>query len=508
MLAVDVFRSGAHLFVRSTTSNASEQVAIAQVDEGVYAVVGLNGTDIRNEDDTLPDTGAEYKVITGINGNINVDLKGGDDILAVGNDFELLLDKFENVLEGFAGAIGNADEIATEVTEDFTLTDGFEVPRNLNILMGDGIDGVAIVADVGTEGPGEINADLGNGTFNGISIDPTTVSDDILLRAGRGDDQVDIFETTIAQMLIVNLGDGFNVMDVEETDIGHGANVLAGKHDDIVNFYNTHVELSLIIGTNAGNDEVLFAGGVDGDIEAGIDQNLNINTGSGHDDVHVGGEDVALIHINGSALINTLSGNDEVDVLLADIGGDLVVNTLDGIDRVWIGAEFTNTEEGPPVSEGEANVVVGDDLLINVGTGDDHSDNDAGVAISQVFVNDTLNVTLGSGNDSLDIELSAVVNSAFLNGDSGNDEFAFLSSAVGNSAFLNAGTGHDNAFIRDVDVGNLFQALMGSGDDELNIGGTSSADRTILDGGPGDDTLLDDATNDPGDLTVRNFENP
>jgi hypothetical protein len=494
MLAVDVYRSGDSLFVRGTS--ASEQVAIVQVDEAVYAVVGLNGTNIKGTNNpTLGGSGAEYKVISGINGNIDVDLRGGHDLLSVGNDLEGLIQKAIDL--GFGSALGNASSVASDVESEFSLPGQLEVPRTLKIRMGDGNDGVGIVADVGTEGLGRIDADLGNGSFNAISIDPTTVSDDIILRAGSGNDTVVIEDTEIEQMLDVNLGDGQNSLTMTDTDlydgfesrVGQSAIINTGKHDDFVEFEYTDIDINLIVRTNGGDDFVGYFGGAEG-----------------------GGSDFAQIGV--IADIDTGSGSDEVDVCDAEIGDDLIIKTQGEIDSVFVGCEGFIYETAQVVVE--ANVIVGDDLIINLGSGNDSDEessapfgSDAGAYLFGIFVQDNLEVHLGSGHDHLTAQFVEVGHDAFVNGNDGEDEIDIFSVFVEHNAFIDAGSSDDTVSIENAHVGNFFKVNMGSGNnDVLNIE-TSSADETVLDGGSGDnDTVVNGGGNDPGEFDGPvNFEN-
>src|SRR5262245_49529642 len=88
---------GGNLIVRG--NNSDNAVLIQQVDDGEYVVIGLDFDDFASLPDfdfqsgpTNISGGVELEedvhLFTGVTGNIDVDLKKGDDILAVGNSTE------------------------------------------------------------------------------------------------------------------------------------------------------------------------------------------------------------------------------------------------------------------------------------------------------------------------------------------------------------------------------------------------------------------------------------
>src|SRR5688572_26321332 len=97
MLAGDISVnvSGGNLIVRG--DNAANQIAILKLGSGEYAVAGFNGTTVEGSADPF--------IATGVRGNIDVDLKSGNDLLGVGNDVAGLIALGQSL--GF-GEIGRA----------------------------------------------------------------------------------------------------------------------------------------------------------------------------------------------------------------------------------------------------------------------------------------------------------------------------------------------------------------------------------------------------------------
>ncbi|MDX1944238.1 MAG: hypothetical protein SFU86_02445 [Pirellulaceae bacterium] len=435
---VQVEATGGNLLVRG--DNVANQVVIVQLAAGQFAVVGLGGTEVAGGTNL---NGNSVRTFTGIAANIDVDLRGGDDILGIGNDAAALVDLADYF--GYEGDLGDTDQLEDDLHALLGAAAGATLDaRNLILRLGEGDDGVGIV-DVNIRQ--RIDANLGSGR-NAFGVDSSTIGDDLILRGGSGIDDMLLFENDIAQMLDVHLGEGNNFAIVEGCSIGESAVLSTGRGADFIGLTNTNVAVHLVIQSGAGNDSVFTNNQGSGGVFVG--QNEEIDTGAGSDFVGV----EALV---GRVLkINTGGGSDGVSVQNSAVGDDLLIDT---------GAEQDNS-------------------ALSVGYFADFGDQRGagGVVLGGVNVIDNLVVKLGSGNDTLAVDTVD----------------------VGHDAHLDAGSGNDGVDIDDLDVQNLLFALLGSGNDQLAIR-NSSAKKALLDGGAGSDTLVAGGGNVFGKRRVTGF---
>ena len=482
---VNAVKDGENLNVTGDTRN--NVVAIVDVGNDRFAVIGV-GTGLKGTNPTT--NGYEYKIFTGIR-NINVDLKEGNDALAVGNDAQALVQA--GIQEGVisSGSASSAQSALESFLGSFAYQE-FQLDKQLKIRMNSGNDDVLIVdADIGRR----IDADLGNGN-NSFIVDPTEIGDDLILRAGSGTDYVSLADTDIAQMLDVNLGDGANYFEMYDSDItddivsevGESVVLHTGKHNDEVYFDNTDVDLDFIIRTNQGHDIVEYTGftgftGPEGGFivdHAVIGHVADINTGSGNDEVEVCDADIGIE-----------DGGDE-------IGWSLKINTEDGMDSVFVGCEGSII--GPLQVRlpefGNFDVNIGDDLLINLGSGNDGFDNAPtaepaprfGAYVQNTGIVDNFEVHGGSGYDNIQVFTVGVGHDAFINGNDGNDRGSVQNMAVGNNMFVDLSGGHDRFQARGVLIGNDFHLDAGSGDDQVELA-YIFADKFFANMGSDDDGL-------------------
>jgi hypothetical protein len=365
MLAGDISVnvSGGNLIVRG--NNADNQVAILKLDTGEYAVAGFNGTTVKGS--------ANPYIAKGVTGNIDVDLKSGNDLLGVGNDVAGLIALGQAL--GFGAAIGDAAALQTQL--ETLLADAgaparLNVPRNLIVRAGGGRDGVGISGDIGRD----INADLGSGN-NTLAIVNSRVGDDVIARAGGQNDLVLIQESKIDEMLDVHLGHGTNDLDVADSSIGQSAIVISGKNNDFVHFADVSIDDNVIVRTSSGADEV-YVHSHDG-VGIDIGGNVDIDTGSNADFVEVGEGSVG-----GSVNIRTGDHIDEVNLLDLQVRRNVIVLLGSGNDFLFAD-----------------NVRVRGVATIDAGSGDDE------VVLVNSDVDKVLTAVLGSGRDRLSIFASS-----------------------------------------------------------------------------------------------------
>lgn len=372
-ISVDV--AGGNLLIRG--DNGANQVAVLQLDDGAYAVVGFNGTEVEGE--------AEPFIVEGITGNIDIDLKKGNDLLGVGNEVSGLIALAQDL--GFGGALGDAVALEADLLallEDAEAPARLEVPRHLLVRAGDGRDGVGVSADIGRG----VNVNLGSGN-NTFALVGSTVEDNVIVRAGSGADHLLVLGSQIDGVLDANLGNGQNLVEIFGSSIGKTAVLITGKHRDIIAIVDSSIDDHLIVRTGSGRDDVLGLAGQGSGLA--VDGNVDIDTGA-HDDVVVltGG-------IDGNVNIRTLGGNDVVELEELNIRKNLYVNLGTGHDGMFAG--FTS---------------IGGNATLDAGSGDDVITLLA-CDVAKVFV-----ALMGSGKDVLNV-FDSSAQRAILRGGSSSD---------------------------------------------------------------------------------------
>jgi hypothetical protein len=361
---VSVSVSGGNLNVRG--NNSSNQIAIVQLDVGEYAVVGLNGTTVNGSTDPV--------VKSGVKNNIDVDLKKGNDVVAIGNDLEAL------------ALWADASEIT--LPDDLELPEGapecLKVPKHLNLRLGDGNDDAVVIAKVGLR----INADLGNGNDR-LIIQDSKVGDDIIVRGGNGHDYLYTNRTQVAQMYDVNMGNGEDSVELWNSSVGESVVINTGNDADYVDIADSAIEDNVIVRTGNGSDEVYaHSHGAEGMV---VDRNVDIDTGAGNDYVEVAGDVTKLVKVNAG------SGHDEV--FLEDLEArDLVV-------LLGAGNDYMEADD----------VEIDNNALLDASSGNDRA------YIEKSAVNNLFTALMGSGNDLLEI-CNSYAKKANLDGGSGRDE--------------------------------------------------------------------------------------
>jgi hypothetical protein len=522
---ITVSVSGGSLFVRG--DNADNAVLISEVDEGVYAVAGFDDLEGNPTDINGVENGVLF--FEGVTRDINIDLKGGDDLLAVGNDEEDILSLIEECELNFGSGSGSESVALLEVEPEGSQT---FVPRNLIIRTGDGDDQVALI--VAVHRTADIN--LGKGD-DAIAVGNSQFGDDLIIKTDKGFDFVCADDNVVGDHLNIQTGDDSDAVHVEGLEARH-ALIDTGKGHDEVGFFAASLDRTLSIKTGDGDDVVEME-----EFELGDD--LLVDTGAGEDRVFADSfiaadlvrivtgsgddPDVELESFNAkNVLIDTGSGNDgtnnddsPITVENASVEQDIKIFTGSGFDLVdvfFVEARDIIINTGSQDDE----VVVIDialdrDLKIITGSGRDFvvvADEEFGIEIGRDLLIDT-----GSDTDEVYVEDAEIGRNALIllgsnsptssNGQSMEaSEFLSIDNVfVAGNAKVDAGSGNDVVLVEDSEVGGKFTAIMGSGDDFLRIC-NSTAGSALLDGGSGEDELESDLDPDhlPSNYTVKNFE--
>ncbi len=284
-VSVDVV--GGNLKLRG--DNECNGVLIVQLGSGRYAVVGFDHdgapTTINGQDEPV--------IVRGVKHNFLIDLRGGDDLLGIGNDVELLAD--------LAGELGFADIIPTGEPPVEGISDSrLRVPKSLIVHTKDGEDGVIVNAHVGH------SAVINTGKHSdGIAIADSRIGDNVVLRTEKGEDGVLIENVVVEGHLNVHTGHDADTLLVSLSDIRHAV-LNTGHGNDGLGVSETQFDRELVLLTEQGHDQVIV-----NVVAAG---RILLHTGSGNDVVGM-----AALAIDDDLIIHTGSGDDTVEISDTDV---------------------------------------------------------------------------------------------------------------------------------------------------------------------------------------------
>lgn len=437
---VNAFVSGGSLFINGDGSDNVIQVAEVDDEDGnsktrAYAVAGADTTitfgkgGSRVDEDDLPPGASSAAVFINVKFDIHVNMKGGSDVVGIGNSTQELIDLAAAAFPDLpfelpsGGVEGDAQMV---------------VPRNLLIDMGDGrnaFEGVVVDADIaGTNqgGIAKIVTGLGGNAFStdfiavgGSRVGGTQSRDrgaDLLILTGNGDDSVSVTDFFVADLLQVSTGNGNDEVDINQAGDGDAelrsraklALILTGNGEDIVTMNN-------------------FA----------LSNGLTVNTSGG----------------------DRFNDEDSVSVRDFQIGSLLLITTGLDNDEVFVG--------GLGLDDGEVPASSTKDLTVDTGAGEDLA------SVFDMLILRNATVRLGSGNDSL------AVDSINNDGSSNKGLIALIDAGDGDDVV--------SVFDTHFDARNSSATvLMGAGEfDRLSVSlNANSAKRTVLSGGKGKNDLI------------------
>lgn len=366
--------------VTITGDNKGNEVSVDVASSGVITITGQNDTKVsflgvihESEDPVvLPAPTAAV--------GITVNLKGGDDVLAVAVEGGLGTLPLKNLT---VDSGDEDDDVSVSVNAGTTLNFADVV----SISTGEGhdhlqvnIDGTVTVAKALTLNTGA-DEDEATVTVNGTLTAKAAAS----FLTGDGEDELTLAgegSVTFENTLTVNTGeddDGLAVNLSQGLIVKGAATVTTGDGDDEVSFLHTESTL---------------------DFQKG----LSIDVGTGNDHVEIVGESGTL-HSGGELKILAGSGNDLVTItekLLLDAA--FTITTGDGVDEVIIetGVGFT-----PPLAVTEApiaNIIKG---KTTIDTGDDNDSVSVSVlAGTSLAVNGAAAISTGRGDDGVNLSNS------------------------------------------------------------------------------------------------------
>ena len=448
---VQASRQGNNLVIRG--DGAANEVAIFSTGTNSYLVAGVDTT-VNGDPD---------REFTGISGNIDVDLRGGDDTLVIADDATGLID-----LAGLPATDNPIDVDALGPTTPTSIGGGIIVRMN----SGSDVVGLSVNADF-------LTASLGSGNDR-LGVLNSDISGNAIIRGEDGADEVAVVDSEVSGLLLVEGGRGTDGVLVQAFDGGR-VTLNGGRDSDDMGIFDFSLRGALILIGDHGNDDL--------EAEFGEASFVHFIGGEGNDEL-----DGDALDVSGDVILTGGNGVDQLEVEMTDdffdegffgteIGGSLIVNAGNGSDDINVGL--------PQNAEETATVEVRRNVVINAGTGNDEvflgGSLDGGIGILQV-PDPTLEV---GGN-------------LTILGCSGNDLIGLLNLFVDGFILVNAGTGDDEVGIGLVETLDHLLALLCSGDDLLAVFGLFSP-RTDLDGGAGrEDSLLIDSRSG---RRIRGFEN-
>ena len=363
---VEVRRSGDNLKIRGDSE--CNGLLVVQLSEGRYAVAGF-------DHDGAPTTingGTEPVIVSGIDGNFDIDLRNGDDLIGIGNNIGMIAALAADI--GFGGIIHPQDDFGLPPLPATQL----EVPRSLLLKTKDGEDGVMFLGRVNRSAI--INTDKHS---DGLAIANSRIGDNLIIHTEKGEDGVLLENVSVDDHIHIDTGHDGDTLLAQGVE-ARRAVLLTGSGRDVLGISDTELDRELSVRTSSGNDSVLVT-----QSEA---RRIDIHTDSGDDTLEMG-----AFEVEDDLVANLGSGRDEALIADALIGDNLLVFLGSGDDLLTID-----------------NIGVGDNVLIDAGSGRDD------IEIMASDIDRLLHVLMGSGNDVLSIA-NSTVRRAILHGGSDRD---------------------------------------------------------------------------------------
>jgi Ca2+-binding RTX toxin-like protein len=451
---VQASRQGNNLVIRG--DSAGNEIAIVSTGPNSYLVAGVDTT-VNGDPD---------REFTGISGNIDVDLRAGDDTLVVADDPTGLID-----LAGLPATDNPIDVDSLGPTTPTSIGGGLIIRMN----SGSDVVGLSVIADF-------LTAFLGSGNDR-LGVLNSEITGNAIIRGEDGNDEVAVVDSAIDGLLLIEGGRGADGVLVQAFDGGR-VTLNGGNDSDDMGIFDFALSGALVLIGGGGNDDL--------EAEFGEASFVHFIGGAGNDEL-----DADALVVDGDMILDGGSGNDQLEVEMTDdffdegffgaeIGGSLIMLGGSGNDEISAGL--------PDNAEETATVEVRRNVVINAGAGND-SVFLGGILAPQtpqsIGIQQVTDATLEVGGN------------VTILGCSGNDFIGLVNVFIDGYLLINAGVGHDDGFISFVEVLDHLLALLCGGNDFLDISDVFSPDIT-LDGGAGNDTLVID--NRSG-RRIRGFEN-
>ena len=334
--------------------------------------------------------------------NLDVDLRGGDDTIGIGNDAAYLALLEAEAAGGAPAPVGDPLDAAVLAgfavvrTGDGDDAVGMQLRAGAHVIVDTGAhdDVVAIEGSQSTHlhvqaDNSELAARVG---ADSVRIRGTTITRQaIVVVALAGDDTVAL-ENISAPVIVANPSVGGTAAGVTDFDTVTGVDVrgrdlvlaYGGVDDDTLDFSDvTSTHHLLLIG--GGNNDTITVGQLDTNVVTLLGEGGN-DTVSLDDAGGVGSAIDIVLHIDTGDGDDIVSVNTAIAAALLDLLGGMNVVTSGGQDSVTL-----------------SNLSLDGHLHIDLGAGDDGNGTNvgAGLILADVDVTDFLHAFLGSGDDTL-----------------------------------------------------------------------------------------------------------
>lgn len=228
---VNVSKDGDTLVVRGDGSDNG--VFIQRVDDNRYQVTGVS--DLGGDPTSINGVSGGSRTVSGVK-HIEVRLRGGDDLLGIGQDTAALQDL--------------AEELAGLGTFTPGTTARTFIRGRLEIQGGSGADAVGLFVKVNKV----TEIDLGDGQ-DSLAIEASHFGDDLLIEGGSHIDNLRVRDTFIDDLLFIDLQGGADELSVQNVE-AHHAIVEGGSGGDVVEIDNLDVNRELKVFLEDGDDEL------------------------------------------------------------------------------------------------------------------------------------------------------------------------------------------------------------------------------------------------------------
>ncbi|MBN8601562.1 MAG: hypothetical protein J0M26_11080 [Planctomycetes bacterium] len=380
---------GGNLVLRGDA--ADNAVLIAQTSANKISITGKSDSGSATTINGL----AGPVVFTGALNSIDADLGGGNDQFLVGNSSSDVNKLNDEILTGRAASFSGLASARTVVR------------YGISVRGGNGVDSVAIIADVG----GDVYVDLGANN-DGIGIQGSVVKGSVVVDGGAGElSNFIIRGTSVSNQVVINGGAGVNRVIVG-TSSASGLTINTRDSNDSVDVTSANIANSIVLNTSGGNDSILVSG-------TAIGGSLRVNAGFGDDSISIDNASIRL-----DAIILAGVGNDTVQLtskkpstgvvatqtvvgwtLLIDLGlgNDVAVigSTATGDSAVKVTGFVTLIGSDGVDSLTAWNSQFGNGSTVDMGRGNDT------VSLSSVTVARGLSIFLGAGDDELTLAATA-----------------------------------------------------------------------------------------------------
>ncbi|MDG1895838.1 MAG: peptidylprolyl isomerase [Fuerstiella sp.] len=246
------------------------------------------------------------------------------------------------------------------------------------LLTGDAqsnsVDLVVVNGDLVVRGRDNTTVNGANTPFVAAAAS-TTVTDEVFVQLGHGNDVLFVEGVTIAGRASVNSQGGNDSIGFESTTVGSDLNIRTSRGADVVNIDGVSVNGDLRIRTGKHNDTIRIA-------SANIADDLSIHSGR-HNDAVV----LDNVTVGDDVWVNTAHGADDFVMMNSGVGDRLRVRTRAGNDFVMVDGT-TVTGRSSIRTQGHHDLVVIENasqfssLRLNTGGGRDGAQVDPSTVVS------------------------------------------------------------------------------------------------------------------------------